>query len=228
MKKLTEIWILAAGIILSMSTAGFTSPPALFTDNFDNGASPLWGNEVGAWSAAGGVYFATLPNNNPQAYSSLPFTLTDFTMEFDINNVRDGGVWLRSTPSPGTAVGIKGVLLVLKNPAQGLSGNIYWHTTTDGKILSLPQGVAYAPYTSGSSPHVRVVVTGDLFQAFVNGSATPSTTITTSDFPSGRVALYDFSAQTFDNVVLVPEPASALLLGFSALCLWFRNRRVTF
>jgi len=28
----------------------------LFSDDFNSGASSLWGNEVGAWSAVGGVY----------------------------------------------------------------------------------------------------------------------------------------------------------------------------
>jgi hypothetical protein len=66
-----------------------------------------------------------------------------------------------------------------------------------------------------SNAHIRVVVKGDTFSAYVNGSSSPATTLTTTAFTSGGVGLYDFSAQTFDNFVLstVPEPSSLALLG---------------
>jgi hypothetical protein len=49
---------------------------------------------------------------------------------------------------------------------------------------------------------VHVVVSGDTYAAFINGATNPITTLSTSAFPSGRVALYDFSGETFDNFVL--------------------------
>jgi hypothetical protein len=72
----------------------------LFSDTFDSGASPLWQNESGSWAAASGVYAATVPNNFPNAHSSLPFNLTNFFIDVDINAVADGGIWLRSAPAP--------------------------------------------------------------------------------------------------------------------------------
>ena len=78
----------------------------LFTDNFDNGASSLWGNEVGNWQQTQGTYDSQNPNNNPLTYSSLPYLLKDFSIELDINKVEDGGIFLRSTDNNN------GVLLV--------------------------------------------------------------------------------------------------------------------
>ncbi len=38
-----------------------------FSDAFNGGASPLWGNQIGAWSAAGSVYSAATPSTVPNA-----------------------------------------------------------------------------------------------------------------------------------------------------------------
>jgi hypothetical protein len=171
----------------------------LFSDNFDSGASPLWQNESGAWAATSGVYAATAPNNFPNAYSSLPFNLTNFFVDVDINGVTDGGIWLRSAAAPG-AVGVKGVLLVLKYAEFG-GVNLYWHIANGdsyGDSLNLVTG----SFPAGSNPHVHVEVSGDTYAAFIDGATNPITTLTTSAFASGRVALYDFSAETFDNFVL--------------------------
>ncbi len=172
----------------------------LFSDNFDSGASPLWQNESGSWAAVGGVYAATAPNNFPNAHSSLPFNLTNFFVDVDINGVTDGGVWLRSTPAPG-AVGVKGVLLVLKNIPFGGGINIYWHMA-DGDSYGDALNLVAGSFGGGSNLHVHVEVSGDTYAAFINGATNPITTLTTSAFGSGQVALYDFSSETFDNFVL--------------------------
>ena len=56
--------------------------------------------------------------------------------------------------------------------------------------------------------HLRVEVVGSLYSAFLNGStnATTSFTETSMTYGSGRVGLYDFSSQTFDNFVLQIPP----------------------
>src|SRR5712664_2714737 len=125
MKKMNPL-VLAA----LMAGAAVSSPAGvIFSDTFDSGASPLWGNESGSWSATGGVYAATAPNNAPNAFSSLPFNLTNFFVDVDITGVTDGGIW-RSAPAPGTAVGVQGVLLVLKY-ADFINGQINWHIVAD-------------------------------------------------------------------------------------------------
>src|SRR5258707_8895360 len=143
----------------------------------------------------------TAPTKLRNAFSSLPFNLTNFSIDLDINGVQDGGVWLRSTPVPGTSVGIKGVLLLLKY-ADFPNSQIYWHIVTDG--TSYGEGLNTSPgsFAAGSNPHVHIEVSGDTYSAFVNGSTQPATILTTSAFASGQVALYDFSSQTFDNISL--------------------------
>jgi hypothetical protein len=161
----------------------------------------------------------------------LPFNLTDFTFEVDVNNVADGGIWLRATNAPGTSVGIKGVLLVTGAGATGGTG-LYFHVVPDGSTYGSFLDVTPNLFAAGSNPHLHVVVSGDTYQAFVNGALTPALTLTTSAFSSGRVALYDNSGQSFDNVVLatsVPEPSPLALAGFAAAAgaglRWYRRRR---
>ena len=115
------------------------------------------------------------PEQLPNAFSSLPFGLTDFSIDVDVNAINDGGVWLRSAAAPATSLGIIGVLFVTAD------GESYWHIVTDGSSYgSAPQPVAGPP--TGSSPHLRIEVTGDTYAAFLDGSATPITTLTTSAF----------------------------------------------
>ncbi len=81
----------------------------IFQDDFESGASSLWGHEVGDWSDLGGVYRETNGPLQPQTevnYSSLPFVLTNFTVDIDVNDINDGGVWLRSQDNKN------GVLLI--------------------------------------------------------------------------------------------------------------------
>jgi hypothetical protein len=229
MKFLITSAAIAASIIFAPDARG----AIVFSDDFNSGASPLWGNDIGAWTAAAGVYDASSPSNFPNAHSSLPFDLGDFTIEFDISNVSDGGVWLRSTLAPGTAIGRTGVLLV--TGGSGGSG-LYWHVVTNGNSYGSSLGVVGNLFTPGvSDPHLRVEVSGDTYSVFVNGLPAPSTTLTTTAFLSGQVALYDRSSQTFDNVVLstpgavVPEPASFIIwsvMAAGSAIFWRRSRRV--
>ena len=90
------IWTTVLSLVLGW-TIPATATEIEFSDNFDTGASTLWGNESGDWSASGGDYSAGSPANFPATYTSLPYELSDFTFEVDVNDVVDGGVWLRST-----------------------------------------------------------------------------------------------------------------------------------
>jgi hypothetical protein len=174
-----------------MFVAAHAPAPVVFSDTFSPAPSAVWGNEVGAWTASGGAYFATAPNNNPTAISSLPYNLTDFSVDFDVNNVTDGGIFLRATVVPGGPAGVKGILLNLKVPAGG--PRIYWHVFTDGTNATPALNLTNLDY--GPNPHVHVEVSGDTYSAFINGSPTPTSTLTTNIFPAGRVALYDSPAK---------------------------------
>src|SRR5689334_9743215 len=84
-----------------------TGVPAavIFSDNFNSGASALWGNQSGNWTGSGGVYFAQ--NQGFVNCTAVPFNLTDYSVQLDIKSVADGGIWLRSDGS-----GNNGVLLI--------------------------------------------------------------------------------------------------------------------
>jgi hypothetical protein len=167
----------------------------IFADNFDDGASPLWGNEVGNWYQNQGIYDSQNPNNSPLTYSSLPYLLKDFSIELDINNVQDGGVFLRSTDNNN------GVLLVTGGEI-GTGTGFYWHIIQDGVVSGiLNPSVSGLVQPGISNIHLKIEVVGDNYSVFLNNDLTPITTLTTSLFSSGKVALYDFSGlQTFDNV----------------------------
>ena len=129
--------------VASLTLVAHSQEHKIFKDNFSPRASRLWRNEVGAWSAAGGVYKATAPANFPAASSSLPFSLRDFSVDFDVNDVQDGGIWLRSTAEPRTAVGRKGILFNL----QTINGSkVYWHIVSDGNQWGDAQNLTYLSY----------------------------------------------------------------------------------
>ena len=192
----------------------------LFNDDFEGGASPLWGNELGNWTDNGGVYQATNPENFPNSHSSLPFQLVDFVLTVDITDIADGGIWLRSSLAQGTTIGRTGVLLVA-----GPNGGAYWHNVTDpgtyGASLNVMNGL-FTPNVSDVT--LQIVVSGDEYALYVDGSNTAATTLTSDSFASGQIALYDNSSQHFDNVVVtVPEPSAVALIA--ALCVGFARRR---
>ncbi len=180
----------------TLTTVVSATPVVIFSDSFTSGPSAMWGNEFGSWYGHDGVYDALYPENLPPTYTSLPFDLTDFTLDVDIQHLQDGGIWLRTSDQT------HGVLLVTGGHLRTGTG-LYWHVPpypgTNWPILNEVTGL----FTPGvSNAHLRVVVHDSTFSAYVDGNPVPATTLVTSVHPSGRVALYDFSGQTFDNVVL--------------------------
>lgn len=208
-------------IVRSIATAIslFCLPGAFaqaFSDDFNAGPSPSWGNDIGNWSAAGGVYSATSPSNFPNAHSSLPSIYSDVILDVDVNAVQDGGVWVRSSASPD-AIGRKGVLLVT-GPANG----VYWHVVNGGYGASLsPAG---GLWTNGTNVHIRVTAIGNAYSVYVNGSGIPASTLIDNTFASGQVALYDFSGQSFDNFSVVPEPGMLALGAATVFVAGLRRR----
>jgi hypothetical protein len=195
---------------LNITLTAATTTPA-FADSFTSGASPLWGDEVGNWTASGGVYFAQSPSNNPATYSSLPYTVADFSFDVDVNNLQDGGVWLRSSLQNGL---LNGVLLVTGGNS-GTGTGLYWNIVTNNSNTGNlnPVNGLFTPGVSNA--HLHIVVAGNTYSVYVNGSTTPATTLTTNSFASGKVALYDFSPQTFDNVSLTLHAAYNSTLVFA-------------
>jgi TolB-like protein len=172
-----------------------------FSDGFDDSPSPLWGNERGFWFASDGRYWAHNPSNYPMTYSALPYDLQDFAIDMDISGVSDGGVWLRSHFDK---IGISGVLLVTGGWSRTGTG-FYWHIVHNDQVSpALNMQTGY--FHQGDNIHVRVKVRGQNYAVFLNGSKTAATTLTNGEFTSGRVGLYSFSGQGFDNVRIETFP----------------------
>jgi len=212
------VFILGCGALVSGSARG----QLIFSDNFNSGASGSWGNEVGGWAATSGVYSAAAPNNNPPTYTSLPYTLTDFSVTVTINALQDGGIWLRSLNNAN------GILLVTGGHG-GAGTGLYWHEIVGGNTSPAVLNEVTGLFTPGAdTATITVTVIGSTYSAYVNGSITPATTLTSALYASGRVGLYDFSGQTFDNfsVAAIPEPVDfALGIGGLALGIVTYSRR---
>lgn len=198
------------------SSASFAT--TIFTDNFDSGASPLWGDEQGGWNDSDGVYRST---SGSFAYSSLPTILSDFTIELDINSVWDGGVFLRSEYNGGL---FNGISLITGGQGGGGRG-VYWHEWINGVHTPILNHSGTL-FSSGNNIDLRIDVKGNTYSAYVNGVL--ATTLTSSLFSSGKVALFNNKLrQDFDNIVIssnvfaVPEPPIIflLILGLASLFL---------
>jgi hypothetical protein len=187
------------------NTQGFTQ---VFFDDFTNGANPAWGNERGSWRALDGAYDATSPSNNPMTYSSVTTLpkLTDFTVKVTVNNLNDGGLWLRSSFNGGA---INGVLLVTGGYGGSFDG-LYFHVFRNGNPGD-PLSKVDVPGLQGKNVDLRVIVAGNTYSVFLNDAETPVATLVDSTFSSGSFGLYDFSptsgastprGQTFRNVYI--------------------------
>lgn len=207
----------------------------VFSDNFDSGASADWGNERGTWRDTNGIYDAGAPNNNPITYSSVTSqtSLTNFRVRVDVNDLDDGGIWLRSDFNGGA---INGVLLVTGGNT-GSSDALYWHTVQNG-AFSPAQQFSSIPGLQDSDIELTVDVIGDVYTAYIDGNPVPATSLTTALFASGSVGLYDYwptsgagtpRGQTFDNFSIetlsVPEPISAGVLAFGLVGLSLARKR---
>jgi hypothetical protein len=134
--KRKACWAFAVPAVTAMLTLSApVSGAVLFADDFNSGASAAWGNQQGNWRDTGGVYDAGSPGNFPITYTDVTThtALSDFTLDIDVNQVDDGGIWLRSDYNGGA---INGVLLVTGG-AGGTYPGFYWHTVQNG-VFSAP------------------------------------------------------------------------------------------
>jgi hypothetical protein len=197
--------------IVALALAAICAGPAsasmiIYADPFDT-SSALWGNEFGDWTTSEGSFYSQSPTNDPLTYSLLPFIVTDFAVELDIGGPNDGGIYLRANPDRSNAV-----LLMFGGIAHTGTG-LYWHVGPDYETIVNPTSEGL--FTHDDRIHLRIVVTGNVYQVFLNGSPNPVTTLVDNSVSSGRVGLYDFTGaaggQTLDNFVLETVPESSTL-----------------
>ncbi len=203
--------LIVCSCLLMVATYTFAmqaGPQVVWQENFDNEPCAGCGNERGNWISSGGFYYSLSPNNWPPTYTSFPPNLRDFTMECDIKGTSDGGIWLRSHYDNNT---VTGVLLVTGGDGRTFDG-FYWHTLSGDAYFPQVNRAEYYP-VQGADIHLRIVVQGNHYEAYVNGSETPITTLDVEGYPCGKVGLYSYSGQTFDNIVIYAEQGSCDLTG---------------
>ncbi len=102
-----------------------------FCDSFTSKTDPAWGDQDGVWTIAKPSTYATAPSNAPLTYTDLVSyqTLSNFTLSLTVNDVYDGGIWLRSNWN-GAA---NGVLLVVGGAYSKYTG-LYWHIVTNSVV----------------------------------------------------------------------------------------------
>jgi hypothetical protein len=221
---------MALAVVAFLGQAGNANSQTIFFDDFGSGPSPLWGNERGSWTTVNGTY----TNNpggylDPAPYSGLPFQLTDFTVDLDINDVNDGGLWLRSQHTDSVNTGVLLVTGGRGGAAAGQGRSLYWHIYDGGQNTSVILNEVPNLFVGGQSDiHLRVKVVGNTYSAYLNHNVNPISSLTTNLFNSGRLALYNnfLSGQSFDNVYLVPEPPALFIaaLAMPSIFISFRRR----
>ena len=226
------ISILSTTAVIALLSTPTLSQAAFFVDTFDGGASPLWGNEVGAWEALDGEYQTTQPTGTTGAtpYTSLPFDLTDFIVEVDIRDIGDGGIWLRSQDNQNGVVLITGGNGWWHNSTNPQAGrDLYWHVIVNGDPPGFLSRAANVFEPGVTDATIRIEVSGDTYTAYVDGVL--KSTLVNSTYSNGKIALYDAwnPGQAYErfSVEVVPEPSTLALaaFGFAALAAWGWRRR---
>lgn len=184
----------------------------VYRDDFNSGAQLPWISVRGNWQTLAGEYLAQAPGNLPPTATLLPAVLGDFSLEIDLLDAVDGGLWLRTNADASA-----GVLLVVQ------ADRLYWHVIAD------PMTGPYTIYgqsaiSPASKRRLRVTGQGPLLRVYLPGIAAAVSTLdlrTVSNPPGlnylrGQLGLYDNASPgtRFDNLRLeAGTPVEVLVVG---------------
>jgi len=112
----------------------------------------------------------------------------------------------------------------------GVGDYMYWHILQNGNVGSGLNPSSSIGAIGQHDPSLHIVVEGDTYKVYLDGSTNPATTLTTSAFSIGKVGLFDNASPetSFSDIVItVPEPSALSLLAFGlgGLAILRRRRR---
>lgn len=224
-KSGTTVTAITAGIVCGLVVhVANAQTPLNFTDDFTPSASPDWSNSVGNWTTSDGTYFAQQPNNDPPAYTYLPFIFTNSNLSVTttVNSFGDAGIIFLS---PGSVFGNTGnmvdVILGGHGYGQGdrggiAGGSVYWNI---GGINVSASGVVNNVFTPGDNYTVTVTVIDGTFSIYndVDGTFDANSvlisSVTDSALTEMQVGLYDDNPNTTTGSGFGPPTTFG---GFSA------------
>jgi hypothetical protein len=234
-----------AFLSLVLSTAPAWAGPVSFSDTFSPPSSQ-WSNSSGSWTATGGDYYAQHPNNNPIAATYLPYDLTSYTLNVTLNSLGDGGIIVRTNPADTQFVYL---ILGGEGYGQGARGgnagtSLYWADSNNPTAID---GLVTGVFTPGNTYSIEVIASGDVFEAYVNGTLKstftdaaggldgevglyddqPNTTTGSGSGPATSFSNFSLTGTTVTTPTTAPEPSASVLMGtgLAGLFLVFRRAR---
>ena len=186
------------------------SVDVLASDNFDSGNADAWTETGRDWEVADGKYYGGTEDGS--SYKNMTFfgneKWTDYTVELDANLINGEGagygygVYFRAQ-----AYSKLDAYIFQYEPGWGKTGAFVFRKIVGGYEQS-PFATVKAPegYTwNEAEKHIKVVVSGDTFKAYINdidGGSTPILEAKDSSYTAGSIGLRTWgSAQaSFDNI----------------------------
>ena len=143
---MTAMSRLAVAGALGLCLAPISASAFTFTDTFGPPSSQ-WSNSSGSWTASSGQYYATVPNNNPESWSYLPYVFTNVSdqVTVSVNNFGDGGILFLAPNGTDYILNVLGGLGYGQGNHSAPAGTSdYWATSADpapitaGRTISSP------------------------------------------------------------------------------------------
>ena len=167
----------------------------ILQEGFNDGIAQGFGNEVGDWEIVDGRYTATRGRFRFSTVSDS-MSSSDYYLEADFINANDGGLILRAQDEE------RGIALIVRPTDNDIYWAEVWWTTDKGRGWGARHQIKTLGHKPGEDLHIKVVVRGNQFKAYVNGQL--KTILRSEQFPKLKVALYLYhqSGQYWDNVTV--------------------------